>query len=217
MTRQITFPTSERDPTGDGDNPDKGQGPGPGAYAYGHCYDHLSEKATHQAGRFPRSQRQGMAMRTPSPGAVYNLGKTCVLIYLDRSRWTCHPLTSSPPFAQVLERSFEDPAYQVQPGPTAANAPRISYGRRGDAVAIAATDAVGACACGLRNLRSLLILETLFHLLQVTIASRIPRREPMGAGPGKIYNAQVRSASPSYSFGRGQKRFSTVNFLPELD
>lgn len=166
MTRQITFPSTERDGTGDASN----SGNGPGSYVYGDCFNHLSEKTSHHAGRFPRSQRQSMAMRTPSPGAIYNLGNTY---------W-------NGPVKTLPVRFNRDQRPAMNQESLTANAD--------------------------------MLWPSLPRTPSVTIASRIPRRLQMGAGPGKIYDIKVRSASPSYSFGRGQTaRFSPVNFLPEMD
>lgn len=58
----------------DDENPDaKKRSTGPGSYDYSGCFDHISEYALHGANRFGQAPRQSMAMKTPSPGAVYNI------------------------------------------------------------------------------------------------------------------------------------------------
>lgn len=75
MTRSVKFGFSLRKGMDD-ENPDtKKRSTGPGSYQFGECYDHLSEYARHEANRFPCAPRQSMAVKTPSPGAVYNIEK----------------------------------------------------------------------------------------------------------------------------------------------
>jgi len=58
----------------DDENPDaKKRSTGPGSYEFAECFDHLSEYAKRNANRFGQAPRQSMAMKTPSPGAVYNI------------------------------------------------------------------------------------------------------------------------------------------------
>mmetsp|Transcript_25692 Transcript_25692/g.51489 ORF Transcript_25692/g.51489 Transcript_25692/m.51489 type:complete len:235 (+) Transcript_25692:41-745(+) len=58
----------------DEENPDaKKRSTGPGSYDYSGCFDHLSEYAHKNGNRFGQAPRQSMAMKTPSPGAVYNI------------------------------------------------------------------------------------------------------------------------------------------------
>lgn len=60
----------------DEENPDaKKRSTGPGSYDYSGCFDHISEYNTRTANRFGQAPRQSMAMKTPSPGAVYNIEK----------------------------------------------------------------------------------------------------------------------------------------------
>jgi len=60
----------------DEENPDnKKRSTGPGSYDYSQCYDSLSEYVKKEANRFPCAPRQSMALKTPSPGAVYNIEK----------------------------------------------------------------------------------------------------------------------------------------------
>lgn len=47
---------------------------GPGSYEFMKCYDHHSEYAKREGNKFACAPRQSMALKTPSPGAVYNLG-----------------------------------------------------------------------------------------------------------------------------------------------
>lgn len=75
MSRSIMFGQSLRKGM-DEENPDnKKRSVGPGSYEYRDCYDHLSEYVTKEANRFACAPRQSMAMKTPSPGAVYNIEK----------------------------------------------------------------------------------------------------------------------------------------------
>jgi hypothetical protein len=56
----------------DDENPDaKKRSTGPGSYEFANCYDHLSEYQSTHANRFALAPRQSMAMKTPSPGAVF--------------------------------------------------------------------------------------------------------------------------------------------------
>jgi len=60
----------------DEENPDaKKRSTGPGSYNFGRCFDHHSEYRARTANRFSLAPRQSMAMKTPSPGAVYNIEK----------------------------------------------------------------------------------------------------------------------------------------------
>ena len=57
----------------DDENPDrKKNSTGPGSYQVEGCYDSISEYPTRRAFRFGGAVRQNMAMKTPSPGAIYN-------------------------------------------------------------------------------------------------------------------------------------------------
>ena len=74
MTRSVVFSSSLRQSADD--NPDaKKRSTGPGSYDTSHCYDHVSEYATKNASRFGAAARESMAVKTPSPGPVYNIGK----------------------------------------------------------------------------------------------------------------------------------------------
>lgn len=46
---------------------------GPGSYNPGECYDFMSEYVARKGNRFGAAARESMAMKTPSPGAVYNI------------------------------------------------------------------------------------------------------------------------------------------------
>ena len=75
MTRSTKFGFSLRKGMDD-ENPDnKKRSTGPGSYQFGACYDHLSEYSKKEANRFACAARQSMAVKTPSPGAVYNIEK----------------------------------------------------------------------------------------------------------------------------------------------
>jgi len=75
MTKSVVFSTSSRKGMDD-DNPDqKKRSTGPGSYDFAHCYDHNSEYVTKPAYRFTAAPRQSMALKTPSPGPVYNIDK----------------------------------------------------------------------------------------------------------------------------------------------
>lgn len=74
-TRSVVFASSLRVGM-DEENPDnKKRSTGPGSYDVAPCFDHISEYATKQAPRFSCAARQSMALKTPSPGAVYNIEK----------------------------------------------------------------------------------------------------------------------------------------------
>lgn len=75
MTIGSVFGTSVRAGMDD-ENPDaKKRTTGPGSYNIDRCFDSLSEYHTHSAGRFSCAAREGMNMKTPSPGAVYDTQK----------------------------------------------------------------------------------------------------------------------------------------------
>jgi hypothetical protein len=72
-SRSVIFSNSLRKGMDD-ENPDaKKRSTGPGSYEYGDCFNHCSEYVVHNANRFSQAPRQSMAMKTPSPGAVYNI------------------------------------------------------------------------------------------------------------------------------------------------
>ena len=74
MGRVVSFPSAIRG--GNDENADiKKRSTGPGSYNPTHCYDRLSEYCVHKANRFADAPRQSMDMKTPSPGAVYNVDK----------------------------------------------------------------------------------------------------------------------------------------------
>jgi hypothetical protein len=75
MSRSIVFSQATRKGMDD-ENPDnKKRSTGPGSYNYSGSFDHLSEYVKKEANRFSCSARQSMAMKTPSPGPVYNIEK----------------------------------------------------------------------------------------------------------------------------------------------
>eukprot|EP01038_Epipyxis_sp_PR26KG_P005932 gene5932-8179_t len=72
VSKSVIFGSSLRDTSND--NPDaKTRSNGPGSYDVVHCFDHLSEYVKKNGNRFPNAARQSMALKTPSPGAVYNI------------------------------------------------------------------------------------------------------------------------------------------------
>jgi len=74
MTRSSQFGTDVRRPLDDGDA--RKSSTGPGSYNPGKCANFVSMYVHHQAQRFSSAPRGSMDMKTPSPGAVYNLGQT---------------------------------------------------------------------------------------------------------------------------------------------
>ena len=71
-SKSVVFGNSLR--TGDDSNPDaKKSSTGPGSYDTSHSLEFNSEHATSRMTRFGAAPRQSMAMKTPSPGAVYNI------------------------------------------------------------------------------------------------------------------------------------------------
>jgi hypothetical protein len=71
-SRDIRFPTSTRKSISDAEQ----FATGPGQYDVSNCFDHLSEVPTKRSSKFGIAARPSMDMKTPSPGAVYNVGKT---------------------------------------------------------------------------------------------------------------------------------------------
>ena len=60
--------------TGQDDNPDaKKRSTGPGSYDIQNAPNFLSEYIAHHGLRFATARRESMAVKTPSPGAVYNI------------------------------------------------------------------------------------------------------------------------------------------------
>lgn len=75
MSRSVLFGHSLRAGMDD-ENPDnKKRATGPGSYDVASSYDHNSEYVARKGNMFPCASRQSMAMKTPSPGAVYNIEK----------------------------------------------------------------------------------------------------------------------------------------------
>lgn len=73
MTRSVRFGYSLRQGM-DEINPDnKKKSTGPGSYNPDNCYDFNSEYVKKSSNRFSCATRQSMVMKTPSPGAVYNI------------------------------------------------------------------------------------------------------------------------------------------------
>lgn len=72
-SKSAVFGTASRAGMED-ENPDaKKRSNGPGSYDFGHCYDFNSEYSHKKAYRFSVAPRQSLAMKTPSPGAIYNI------------------------------------------------------------------------------------------------------------------------------------------------
>lgn len=72
MSRSVVFGSSLRG--GLDDNPDRAKNStGPGSYNPGESYDFNSEYVTKGGNRFACAARSSMAVKTPSPGAVYNV------------------------------------------------------------------------------------------------------------------------------------------------
>lgn len=74
-SKSITFGGARRKGMDETDPDAKKRSTGPGSYDFRHSFDHLSEYSVHQANRFGCAPRQSMAIKTPSPGAVYNTEK----------------------------------------------------------------------------------------------------------------------------------------------
>jgi len=74
MTRASQFGTGSRKSLDDGEASKSSTGPG--QYDTGKCYDAASMYVKHNAARFSCGARESMAQKTPSPGAVYNVGQT---------------------------------------------------------------------------------------------------------------------------------------------
>jgi len=75
LTRDVIFSSSVRQGM-DAENPDaKKRSTGPGSYNPGNCYDHISEYIARKGNRFGAAPRESMAMKTPSPGAIYQIEK----------------------------------------------------------------------------------------------------------------------------------------------
>jgi hypothetical protein len=68
-TKNVLFGTSLRKPLSDGGK----SSTGPGSYDFIKCYDHSSEYSKSHGNKFACAPRQSMAIKTPSPGAVYNI------------------------------------------------------------------------------------------------------------------------------------------------
>lgn len=71
-SKDIRFPTSTRKRMNDNEQ----FATGPGSYDVADCYDFLSEYGTRRSSKFGVAARPTMDVKTPSPGAVYNVGKS---------------------------------------------------------------------------------------------------------------------------------------------
>jgi hypothetical protein len=72
--KSVIFPADPKKPLCD--NPDAAKNStGPGSYDVSKGFDVASEYVKHVGNKFSVAQRQSMAMKTPSPGAVYNIDK----------------------------------------------------------------------------------------------------------------------------------------------
>lgn len=74
ITRSIIFPSSVRKGM-DADNPAAKSSTGPGSYDPERAYDHISEYISRKGNKFGAAPRESLAMKTPSPGAVYQIEK----------------------------------------------------------------------------------------------------------------------------------------------
>jgi hypothetical protein len=76
MDRSISFSCSKRGGMDEIVNPDnKKNSTGPGSYDVSQSFSFNSEYNTPRHSRFGVAPRQSMAMKTPSPGAVYNVDR----------------------------------------------------------------------------------------------------------------------------------------------
>lgn len=74
--RSVRFGQSLRQSMDEMTNPDsKTRDTGPGSYDISGSFDFVSDYVNHQATRFAGAPRKSMEMKTPSPGAVYNIEK----------------------------------------------------------------------------------------------------------------------------------------------
>lgn len=89
----IVFGTANRKPLNEAGSKSS---TGPGSYDFTKCYDHNSEYGSTWAGRFSVAARESMAVKTPSPGAVYKLGK-CYWNGPDRSQPIGFPCSTRKP------------------------------------------------------------------------------------------------------------------------
>jgi hypothetical protein len=75
-SRAITFSAAIRGGMAEQANPDAiKRSTGPGSYEFGHCYDKISDYKHRHANRFAGAPRESMDLKTPSPGAVYDITK----------------------------------------------------------------------------------------------------------------------------------------------
>ena len=75
MTKSTIFGTETRKGMDDINPDNKKRSNGPGSYEYTNSFNHNSEYVTKRAVRFAGAPRESMALKTPSPGAVYNITK----------------------------------------------------------------------------------------------------------------------------------------------
>eukprot|EP01036_Dinobryon_divergens_P032612 gene32612-42232_t len=71
-TKSVIFGSSLRV---DENSKGSGSSAGPGSYDFTKCFDHISEYSVKQGNRFSCAPRNSMVIKTPSPGAVYNIEK----------------------------------------------------------------------------------------------------------------------------------------------
>eukprot|EP01035_Chromulina_nebulosa_P017768 gene17768-23370_t len=73
--RGAIFGTASREGADVVNPDDKKRSNGPGSYDFSRSFDFNSEYVTKKAARFSGAPRQSMALKTPSPGAIYNIDK----------------------------------------------------------------------------------------------------------------------------------------------
>lgn len=166
MTRSVVFPSGLR--SGMDDNPDaKKRSTGPGSYNTGSCYDFSSEYAVKHAARFGAAPRESMAMKTPSPGPVYNI---------EKKYW------NGPDKGKSISFNCDQ------------RKPLYSGG----------------------NVDADMLWPALPKGPSITMAKRIKTKEKGSDTPGAVYNLELKSNAPAFSFGRGKgNRFSSFGFLEE--
>jgi len=172
MSRVVSFPSAVRGGMDDLANPDaKKRSTGPGSYNPETCFDRLSDYCVHRASRFADAPRQSMDMKTPSPGAVYNV---------EKCYWNGPVKTIGISFNKDQRPPLYNPSLTADAD---------------------------------------MLWPQLPNKKAITIAGRLKHKDhSQGCGSGIIYDVKRQGLGPSFSFGRGRaSRFSSINFLPEID
>jgi hypothetical protein len=165
--KSIVFGSSLRKGMDDGEAAKSSTGPG--SYDFSHCYDKCSEYPTKMGNRFAAAPRQSMAVKTPSPGAVYHIEHQ-YYTGPEKNKGISFNCDTRPPLYNASSSNAEVLPLKLPKGPS------------------------------------------------ISIGARLKRKDLISTTPGAIYNINMKSTAPSFSFGKGKgNRFKEVGFLKEIE